>query len=271
MRAPRRQRTMKTAVIQSYRTESVRPWVRRCLDSVAGWAARSGYDYIFTGDEIFDLCGADYLARVGDNKRSITNLARLELTRNTLRGGYDRVIWLDADVFVFAPEQLRIDVTERYAFCKEIWIEINNGQVYAKRVVNNAAFVFTRNQPDLDFLIAAIRHVVMNRQIESNYQIGVWFLSAMERVLRFGLLRNIGMFSPALVSAIVDGRQRLLDYHASQFGDPVYAANMCLALVTAEAEAMIEAAMERLAAEQGRMMNLNVPPEGAPLVDGTWT
>jgi hypothetical protein len=43
---------------------------------------------------------------VDDNKRSITNLARLELTREVLREQYDRAIWFDADVFVFAPEEL---------------------------------------------------------------------------------------------------------------------------------------------------------------------
>jgi hypothetical protein len=53
------------------------------------WAQKSGHEYQFVDAAIFDLCGAEYLARVGDNKRSITKLARLELTRKVLREGYE--------------------------------------------------------------------------------------------------------------------------------------------------------------------------------------
>src|SRR2546430_3171739 len=107
---------MRTIVLQSFRTRDVPDWIARCLASVRAWTERSGYAYWFADDGICDLCGAEYLARVGDNKRSITNLARLEFTSSALREGYDRAIWLDADVFVFAPDELSIDVTSRYAF-----------------------------------------------------------------------------------------------------------------------------------------------------------
>src|SRR5207253_10631885 len=115
-------------VLQSFRTHDVPAWMTRCLASVKTWTDRCRYDYQFVGDGIFDLCGADYLARVGDNMRSITNLARLELARKVLGEGYDRAIWLDADLFVFAPERLAIDVTSGYAFCKEAWIYVDRAR-----------------------------------------------------------------------------------------------------------------------------------------------
>jgi hypothetical protein len=69
---------MKTVVLQTFRSHDVPPWMARCLASVRDWAAAQGYDYQFEGDSVFALCGEEYLVAVGDNKRSITNLARLE-------------------------------------------------------------------------------------------------------------------------------------------------------------------------------------------------
>src|SRR5580658_8048741 len=91
-------------IVQSYRTHDVPSWISRCLASVQAWALAKGYDYRLTDDSAFLLCGADYLARVGDNKRSITNLCRLELIKLALAEGYDRAIWMDADIQVFAPD-----------------------------------------------------------------------------------------------------------------------------------------------------------------------
>jgi hypothetical protein len=114
---------MKTIVFQSYRESDVPAWIERCLNSVKRWALVIGHDYELCGDKkLFDLVGNDYLRKVGKNFRSITNLGRLELIRNALLHGYDRAIWLDADVFVFDPDHLDISIMERYAFAREVWI-----------------------------------------------------------------------------------------------------------------------------------------------------
>ena len=86
---------MKTLVVQSYRTVDVPVWIGRCLASVKAWSALRGYDYRFADDSSFALCGAEYLARVGDNKRSITNLSRLELIRRAHDEGYDLAVGPD--------------------------------------------------------------------------------------------------------------------------------------------------------------------------------
>lgn len=263
---------MKTAVCQSYRTHDVAPWMTRSLASVRNWAERSGYAYRFAGDELFDLCGTDYLARVGDNKRSITNLARLELVRNLLREGFDRAIWLDADMFVFSPEQLVIDVSQGYAFCKEAWISRDtNGRLLCENVVNNAALVFTRNQPDLDLLISLIRHIATHRKINSNYQVGGWMLTGLERSLGFRLLRTIGMISPALAEAIVGEDEIVLRRHGAEFGDPVYAANIGLSLETVMTQGLIDTTMDRLEQTRGEVLNRHVPPGDVHRPDTHWT
>jgi hypothetical protein len=52
-----------TIVIQSFRNHGIPAWIHRCLDSVQKWAGLRGVDYSLAGDEFYDLCGPDYLAR----------------------------------------------------------------------------------------------------------------------------------------------------------------------------------------------------------------
>jgi hypothetical protein len=79
------------------------------------------------GDEFYDLCGPEYLKHGNKNPQAITNLARLVATRQQLDAGYQRVIWLDADVFVFDAAQLVFNfpaehLTTGYAFGREVWL-----------------------------------------------------------------------------------------------------------------------------------------------------
>src|SRR5581483_406260 len=114
---------MGVIILQSHRSRQEQTWIGRCIASVEKWAAMRGHDYAFVGDELFDLCGQDYLAQVRHaDVRAITNLARLELIRLKLAEGYDRAIWIDADVFVFAPHKLKLEIATRYAFARETWI-----------------------------------------------------------------------------------------------------------------------------------------------------
>jgi hypothetical protein len=229
---------------------------------VRDWAARSNYSYEFIDDRIFDFCGTEYLARVGDNKRSITNLARLEAIRFILEAGADRAIWLDADVFVFTPDRLVIDLTEHYAFCKEAWISVDReGRISCDRAINNAAFAFSKGQADLDFLISAIRHVVMTRKIETNYQVGVWLLTGLERTLGFKLLRTIGMLSPDVMRAILVDDARILTRQMVEFVDPMFAANLCLALSSATSNDQMMRVMDLLEASAGQVLNKYAPTE----------
>src|ERR1700684_1029187 len=115
-----------TIVIQTFRTHTIPKWIQRCLDSVQKWARLKGHDYSLVGDEFYDLCGSEYLARGSKNPQAITNLARLVATRQRLDAGYQCVIWMDADVFVFNPAKLVFDFSESlttsYAFGREVWL-----------------------------------------------------------------------------------------------------------------------------------------------------
>jgi hypothetical protein len=219
---------MKTLVIQSYRANDVPEWIGGCLESVRGWARDQGFDYQLAGDDSFRLCGEDYLARVGENIRSITNLSRLMLVQQAHAAGYDRAIWFDADIFVFAPEQLRIDLTSRYAFARETWVSRSAPDEWtAFSGVNNSVFVCMAEEPDLEWLISTTRHIARHRQISSNYQVGGDLIKGMHASLDFQVVENVGMFSNHVVVALARGEEAVMHAQARFHGRPVYAANLC--------------------------------------------
>ena len=256
---------MKTLVIQSYRAANVPVWIECCLQSVRAWAAAQGFDYQLIGDEAFQVCGEDYLASVGDNIRSITNLARLVLVRQAHDVGYDRAMWIDADVFVFAPEELRIDLDSRYAFARETWLaRVDDTQWRAFAGVNNSLFVCMAGEPDLDFLISATRHIALHRRIHSNYQVGGEIIKGLRASLDYQVLDNVGMFSDDVVGALAHHEAEVLRFQARFHGSPIYAANLCASANygrrLSEAEAL--RAIAALARTRGEVVNAGLA-EGA--------
>jgi hypothetical protein len=260
-----RDAALKTLVIQSYRGTDVPEWIARCLESVRSWAASQAFDYQLAGDDSFALCGEDYLARVDGNVRSITNLSRLVLVQRAHAAGYDRAIWLDADIFVFAPEQFRIDLTSRYAFARETWIARRGGdEWFAQAGVNNSVFVCTAGEPDLAFLIGAIRHIALHRPIRSNYQVGGDVIKGLRASLAFQVLDNVGMFSADVVAALARRDEPVLHALARFHATPIQAANLCAGShyepPCTEADAL--AAIEILSRTRGDVVNAWVA-EGA--------
>ena len=253
---------MKTLVIQSFRTRSVPAWIERCLDSAKRWAALRGYDYLCTDDRAFALCGDDYLARVNGNLRAIANLFRLELVRQAHRDGYERAVWIDADIFVFAPETFSIDGVARYAFARESWIEIIGPGTpsacwRATAGTNNSVLVCRRDEPDLEFLIAATRHVALHREVRTNYQVGGDLIKGLRASLDFEMLGSSGMFSNYIVLALAQEVEMLLKVQARCHGTAVHAANLCASAnyTPPVGEREIRAAMDRLERTRGGVVN----------------
>lgn len=255
---------MKTVVLQSFRTQNVPAWMTRCMASVRDWAARRGYDYEILGDEIFALCGDDYLAAVGDDKRAITNLARLELVRMRLAADCERAIWLDADIFVFAPDRLTIDIETGYAFGREAWVWLDHaGRPQTRSSVHNAALVFTRGQPDLDFLIAAIRHIACTRKVGQSLQLGVGLLSGLQFSLRFPLLDGVGVFSPAVLEALAREDEVVLSALAAAQDAEIHAANLGWSQRDELGIDHLTLAMDRLEQTAGGVVNKHLPRGGS--------
>jgi hypothetical protein len=261
-----------TIVIQTFRNHSVPVWIARCLDSVRKWAGLHGHDYALAGDEFYELCGPDYLGRGRKNPRAITNLARLVATRQRLDGGYQRVIWMDADVFVFDPARLVFDfpresLTTGYAFGREVWLERAGGLTTATPpAAHNAATFFTREAVDLDMLIALIRHIDAGRELVSNFQVGVRLLRGLQYSLMFPTFSHVAVFSPVLVRALAEGDEPVVQLYGRAYRYESCAANLCLSWEHSVSEDVLLRAMDRLERDAGAVVNRHATESGLHLV-----
>ncbi len=251
-----------TIVIQTFRNHNIPPWIQRCLDSVRDWARLHSLDYSLAGDEFYDLCGPEFLARGPKNPQAITNLARLVATRRHLDAGYRQVIWMDADLLVFDPERLVFDfpvesLPTGYAFGREVWIEYGGsaGVFISKPMVHNAATYFTQAAVDLDMLIALIRHIDAGRRIVNNFQIGVRLLRGLQHSLMFPTFSHASMFSPTLLRAVAEQNEQVLQVYGRIFRYQSCAGNLCLGSQDKIPLDVLGRAMDRLLHEKGAVVN----------------
>jgi hypothetical protein len=220
---------MKTVVYQSYRTSNVPGWIEHCMATVRSWADAQGYDYHFVDDRLFEYAPQWYRRKVSDNILLISDLARLMIARELLRGGYQRTVWIDADVVVFSPGEFRIDTTEGYALCREIWVgKTADGQMVAKPQVNNAVTVFVEPNSFLDFYIHACEQIVRQADRVDPLAVGTSFLTGLRKLVPFGLIEQVGLFSPILMQLLAKSSvENVLQQYAKAAGGPIHAANLC--------------------------------------------
>jgi hypothetical protein len=266
-------RCLDTIVIQTFRKHTIPSWIQRCLDTVQKWAELNEYDYSLAGDEFYDLCGPEYLTRGSKNPQAITNLARLVATRQRLDAGYQRVIWMDADMFVFAPAKLVFDfsaesLTTGYAFGREVWLTRDPAGVIhiTPPRAHNAATLFTQNAVDLDMLITLIRHIDSRRQIVSNYQVGTHLLHGLQYSLMFPTFSHVGMFSPVLVRALAERDEKILRFYGRAYRYQAYAGNLCHSVRDQVTEDVLWRAMDHLEAGAGDAINGYATETGVHLV-----
>lgn len=219
---------MKTVVYQSFRADNIPGWISQCLETVKKWAEQKGFIYRFIDNRISEHVPDWYLSKLQGNMLPVFDLARLELAKLFLDEGYDRTIWVDADIVVFDSDNFDIDVKEEFAFCLEVWLYKNRiGRPVCIKKVNNAVTVFTRNNHMLEFYIYACKSLVRNKNIISKTEVGTKFLTELYRNMHFQLLNNIGIFSPALLYEIATGREKCVRKYITEFGHPIRAANLC--------------------------------------------
>ncbi len=220
---------MKTVVYQSFRTQGVPSWIEACLSSVRGWASLQGFDYRFYDDSFFDLVPRGLFARASRYKCVLADYARLVAAKDLLREGYDRVIWLDADALVFAPEKFAIHVESGYAFCREVWLDrIVFGKPHFRLTVNNAVSVFCRDETIIDFYLDAANEILGGSKPLDSISIGTEFLSKLQRAHPFPLLKTVGIFGPVMAPRYLQNDGRFLRPYLNYQTSPIHAANLCL-------------------------------------------
>lgn len=223
--------TVRTVVIQSYRTTDVAPWLQRCMQTVQAWTEANGYAYEFVDDTLFDYVPAHLRQKPYTSLLPLTDLARLGLLRSRLASTYERAIWMDADVVVFRPGQLTIPSDCGAMLCHEIWSSFDaQGQMTHRRGINNAVMIFDRGHPLLDFLYYATTELYAHHDTDTipPTALGTAFLSKLGKLIPMRLLTQVACLSPVLTRALFDGnRPDLLRAHAEHYGHAFHAANLC--------------------------------------------
>lgn len=253
---------MKTVVYQSYRTFNVPPWLHQCMRSVREWATLQGFDYRFVDDNFLTYAPQWYRQKVNEHVLLVSDLARLLLARALLSQGFERTIWIDADVVIFDPINFSIDINREYAFCREIWLDTSvNGRLICSQYVNNAVLVFVESNGFLDFYIHACQSIVSNKTQISRLEVGTRFLTAMHNLIGFPLLENVGLFNPLIMMDIARGSRASIQTYMRHSESPLYAANLCLALRNTKCRGVCmsdnfyEAALQKLLQTKGNIIN----------------
>ena len=217
-----------TLIYQSYRTHNVPLWISRCLQSVQSWSRDNGYEYRFIDDTLFEYAPDWYRQKVQNNVQLVSDLSRLLLARKFLQEGFQRVIWIDADMLIFKPESFQIEATTGASFCREIWVDADKeGTIIHQKKINNSVSVFHQQAPLLDFYIEACLKIVETSDKITPVLVGTAFLTELNKIYPLSLLRNVGIISPALVCDILSCQNDFIDKYQEWHGSPVYAANLC--------------------------------------------
>lgn len=263
---------MRTLAFQSYRPHGVPRFLERSMASVREWARSRGHDYRFLDDRFFDVLPAWYRERVGDNKLVLANLARLVVARQALDEGYDRAIWIDADVLVYVPDRFDPQSADGFAFCRETWVERRGFQFVPQFRVNNAVCVFDRGNRMLDFAIWAHEALVRDRPDRiQQFGTSTTLLTQLYMVSPLPLLHDVALTTPPMLLELAGaGDGPALQTLRRGHGAPMHAANLSGSMIGAPNEGVVateahaDAAVDRLLRTRGGV--LAEPNAHAPAV-----
>jgi hypothetical protein len=253
---------MSTIVFQSYRTHDVPAWITRCLASVRGWAEQSGHEYTFLDDRLFDALPHWYSAAVGHRLLPRTNLARLLAARTFLAQGYERVVWVDADVLAFDPGRWTLEPgDEGFAFTREVWFETRWGAPVARSGINNSVFIVAAGNPFLEFCIWAHERIARTNTEIHDYATTTRLLTDLDRGAPLPIITSVGLASAVLHRAIRENRESELRAYMQAHGYPVYAANLSGSIVGRNVNGIVLTPHDQLAlidtllSTRGRTLN----------------
>lgn len=219
-----------TLIVQSHRPSVLEGWIGRCVQTVRDWADARGYDYRWLGDELFDHVPDWVRQKVADKLPVASDLARLRVLQQGLdREGYQRVCWIDADVYLFAPELLVLDIDATCGFGREVWIEQRDDKLHVRRNVHNAICVFYQGCPVLPFLGFAVERILERIDGEriAPQVVGPKLLTSLHNTVGFTLYETVGAFSPVVNRDIAAGGGAALDLLLTSSPEPLAGANLC--------------------------------------------
>ncbi|MEQ9568468.1 MAG: hypothetical protein RLN85_22090, partial [Pseudomonadales bacterium] len=167
----------------------------------------------------------------------LSDLARLKAIRALMSEGYERVVWLDADMLVFRPEQFKLpaigQLPEGYMLGREVWVQSradNPQKLQAYKKVHNAFLLFDHQNSFLDFYIDQAERMLLNAGLSVPDQfVGPKLLTALHNVIQCPLMETVGMLSPAVIlNLLTEGHNTCaLNLLIKRSPAPLVAANLC--------------------------------------------
>lgn len=222
---------MQTVVIQSYRETGVPAWMTRCRTSVETWAEECGWAYRFLGDELFDLVPDPIRTKFATQRPLLADIARLKWAHQIFEAGagIERVVWLDADVLVFAPENIEIPAQADFAVGRQVWVQPGaKDKLRAYRQVHNAVLAIRRSSPTLEFLIQEMTTIADRHDGPASPQLlGPKLLTALHNIVGFSVIEGVGMASPSVLTDIIEGGGPALDLLLKESPTALGALNLC--------------------------------------------
>ncbi len=229
-----------TIVIQSHAPDPP-AWLAACLDSVAHWAAGAGVAHRVAGDDFLARVPADLSRKAQGRTQVVADLARLDWIAELLGEGWARVIWLDADVLVFAPDRLSDALAlpaSGYLFGREVWVQPDaQARPRGRRNLHNAVLAFAPGNPVLDFYRHAAQRVLARHDGPPVPQlIGPKLLTALDNMIQLDATWAVGMASPMVVRDLAAGGGPALTCLKATAPTPPAALNLCASLAGREAD-----------------------------------
>lgn len=222
-----------TIIIQSHKPDPGQ-FEKRCVERTRAWAESAGHEYLCIEDELFDLLPDGVIEAAHGRMQMAADIARLIWIQNLLDDGWARVVWIDADVLIFRPDLMMIDVPEGYAFGHEDWVQPDrNSKPRIHRNVHNAILIFTPSgRVTLDFYLQTATSMLSRAGPNVPPQfVGPKLLSALHNVVGFPLTHAVGMASPLVLRDLASGGGRALDMLMAARGGDIAALNLCASLV----------------------------------------
>jgi hypothetical protein len=196
------------------------------MRSVREWACGRGLEYRFIDDRLFDYLPSWYREKSFENLLPHTNLARLVVAKELLNEGYDRTVWIDADILVFDPERFDIEVDADFAFCREVWTEIKWGAVVKSPGINNSVAMFMRGNRFLDFCIWAHEEIVRHQELVLRHGTSTRLLTALHKAAPLPTIGNVGLISPVTMRDLLRGDGKVVREYILAHGAPLRAVNL---------------------------------------------
>jgi len=217
----------KTLVYQSFRTHNIPSWLTTCMTSVQNWAATQGYEYQFIDDSFFQVVPTWFADSVERQRHIMSDLARLEFADQYLNSGWDKVIWMDADLYIPHPSRFIIPNTSNFWLTAELWVDAENRQPSFSKRVNNAILVFNKENFFLKYYRDACIKIIKHKKAPmAHTEIGTKFLTGISHLLP--QLKGVSLFSPFLLYSFYNKDQDLINSYLKKLESPIYAANMSL-------------------------------------------